>query len=479
MTSEGGERHPVIAVALEDEGLRGRLIELLGEFDAEVTCPDVEVPGWWEGDARSADVVILGRPHVADESSRARLHEAVVRGPEVLVITDREDPVERAELLAAGASVVVDTHPLVPSDLRRALARALASRGGAQPETGGSRIRPRLADFISRCPRMQAFLDLVHRVKDTDSSLLIAGETGVGKEHLARAIHAESSRRDGPFIDVNCGAIPEHLLESELFGHEKGAFTGAATKRAGRFREASGGTIFLDEIADLPKHLQVNLLTVLHRREVWPVGGDHPCPIDVRVMAASNRDLIGEVREGSFREDLYFRLAVITLTIPPLRERREDLPDLIGACMRHFRHALDRQDVEGIDPAAMDALLHHEWPGNVRELINVIERAMLLCRGRRVTLEDLPQLTPAASRRVQGASADPESLVLPRAIEARPFQQAKREVVEQFETAYFRRVLERTGGRVGESAKLAGVAERTLFEKMKHLGLRKEDFRER
>jgi two-component system response regulator AtoC len=319
---------------------------------------------------------------------------------------------------------------------------------------------------------MQAFLEVVQRVKNSDSTLLFVGETGVGKEHLARAIHAESPRRTGPFVSVNCGAIPEHLLESELFGHVKGAFTGATGDRVGRFREADRGSILLDEIGDLPKHLQVKLLAVLQRHEVRAVGADNPVPIDVRVMTATNKELDEEAASGSFREDLYFRLAVVPLRIPPLRERREDLPELIGTFMRHFRASVDRQDVSGISADAMETLLTYRWPGNVRELINVIERATLLCRGDTITRADLPERLRAPP----AAAVSGDVLVLPGNWDEKPFHDVKKEVLARFEREYIGRLLRRTGGRIGESASLAGVAERTLYEKMKRLGLRKDDF---
>jgi DNA-binding NtrC family response regulator len=464
-------------LALEDQELRERLAHLLRRADVSVETLATDEQDWWERAARSdATVVVVRRSQVAQEASREALAELADDrdAPEILVVSDEQDAVERAELLASGAAAVIDTTASIPEirDALEAVATALAERGVARPETGGSRVEPRLADFRSRSQRMQSFLDIVERIKSSDSSLLIVGETGVGKEHLARAIHAESPRCGGAFVSVNCAAIPEHLLESELFGHEKGAFTGATRERIGCFREAHGGTIFLDEVGDLPKHLQVKLLAVLQRHEVRPVGSDRALPIDVRVIVATNRDLDADVEAGKFREDLYFRLAVVPLRIPPLRERREDLPDLIGMFMRHFRSSVDREDVNGITPEAMEALLRYSWPGNVRELINVIERATLLCRGLTITRADLPE--PLGSLPPPAGSAD--TLPLPRAWDDRPFHEVKKEVLDRFERKYLRHLLDRTGGRIGESAKLAGVAERTLYEKMKRLGLRKEDF---
>ena len=257
---------------------------------------------------------------------------------------------------------------------------------------------------------MKDFVDLVKRVAESDTSLLICGETGVGKERLARAIHNQTERREGPFVSVNCGALPENLLESELFGHEAGAFTGATKQRKGRFEQASGGTILLDEIGEMPAHLQVNLLTVLQRREVTRLGGKTPISVDVRIIAATNRDLREDVKAGRFREDLFYRLNVVYLEIPPLRERPEDLPDLIGRFMRHFRRSLGRKNLMEITEEAMQVLLHHSWPGNVRELINVLERATLLARGDKITTQDLPpSISGAASQQTLLADACDET----------------------------------------------------------------------
>ncbi|MCA8944012.1 MAG: sigma 54-interacting transcriptional regulator, partial [Planctomycetes bacterium] len=258
------------------------------------------------------------------------------------------------------------------------------------PEIRGSEASPSLADFLTRSPRMRAFVDIVRRVVDVDTSLLITGPTGVGKERLARAIHAEGPRSDQPFVAVNCGALPESLLESELFGHEKGAFTGADRARKGQFELASGGIIFLDEIGEMPTHLQVKLLTVLQRHEVTPIGGQQPIAVDVRVIAATNRDLHAEVERGKFREDLFYRLNVLPLEIPALSTRPDDIVDLAGRFIAHFREAMPESRVESISDDAVGALMRYAWPGNIRELINVIERAMVLGRTRAIGLADLP-----------------------------------------------------------------------------------------
>ncbi|MBL6720362.1 MAG: sigma 54-interacting transcriptional regulator [Planctomycetes bacterium] len=265
------------------------------------------------------------------------------------------------QALEAGLDLVSGLHqPLagVPEllDTARARGRALIDVRRPAARIPIATGEPALVDFASRSPRMRRFLRLVNRVVDTDSSLLLTGETGVGKERLAQAIHNEGARASGPFVSVNCGAIPESLLESELFGHQPGAFTGAERLKRGRFELAERGTIFLDEIGEMPLHLQVNLLSVLQRRRVQRVGGEELIGIDVRVMAATNRDLEALVRKGRFREDLYYRLNVVTLEVPPLRERSEDIPDMVGMFIGHLRTSLGRQEVDGITPAALEAL---------------------------------------------------------------------------------------------------------------------------
>jgi transcriptional regulator with PAS, ATPase and Fis domain len=312
---------------------------------------------------------------------------------------------------------------------------------------------------------------------------LILGETGVGKERLARAIHTESPRANGPFIPVNCAALPEALLESELFGHMEGAFTGATRTRRGSFELSHSGTVFLDEIGEMPLHLQTKLLRVLQDREVRPVGSEKPIPIDIRIMAATNKELEKEVDNRQFRPDLYYRLSVVTLTLPPLRERVEDIPSLVENYIGYYNENLSR-DISGITPEAMDALAHYPWPGNVRELMNVIERAVLLCRGLQLSLEDLPVGINASSVHSETglppASARPINEILPpKVMTDRKLKEIRKEAVERAEISYLKVLLSETRGRIGETARKAGIQPRSLFEKMRQYGLRKEDYRKK
>jgi DNA-binding NtrC family response regulator len=316
-------------------------------------------------------------------------------------------------------------------------------------------------------------------VVNSDSSILILGETGVGKERLARAIHAESHRSAGPFIAVNCGALPEALLESELFGHEQGAFTGATRSRRGWFELAHSGTIFLDEVGDMPIHLQVKLLRVLQEKKIQRVGSEKAIDIDVRVMAASNRDLSAEIERRQFRKDLFYRLCVVTLTIPALRDRREDIPQLIDSYIEYLRTQTGRE-VYAITDRARDALCRYMWPGNVRELINVLERAVLLCKGDTICVDDLPSEIgkgDAAGAKGSGKHMPPGPDGIEQHWLERPWQDVRREYTDRLERAYFSALLAASGGRVGAAAERAGIRARSLFDKMKHHGLNKKDFR--
>jgi two-component system NtrC family response regulator len=251
--------------------------------------------------------------------------------------------------------------------------------------------------IVSVSPAMKQVLSVADRVAATDATILITGESGTGKEVVARRIHVHSRRAEGPFVAVNCAAIPGELLESELFGHARGAFTGAVRDRAGRFRQAAGGTLFLDEVGEIPLPLQGKLLRVLQERAVDVVGGDHPVSVDVRIMAATNRDLPERIREGAFREDLYYRLNVVEIRVPPLRERPEDIPPLVDYFMKETSAGRELT----VPPAVIEELKSRPWPGNVRELSNACERMAILCRGNEVSLGDLP---PAASK-ARGAEA--------------------------------------------------------------------------
>ena len=302
-------------------------------------------------------------------------------------------------------------------------------------------------EFIGESPPMLRLYDLIARAAATDASVLLTGESGTGKELVARALHRRGRRASGPFVAVNCAAMPEHLLESELFGHARGAFTDARTSRAGLFVQAQGGTLFLDEIADLPLGLQPKLLRALQERSVRPVGSDVETPIDVRLVAATNRDLETAIEERRFREDLYFRINVIPIEIPPLRARGNDVLLLADAFLRELA-ARSRKHIEGFTTAAGQRLLAYAWPGNVRELRNSIERAVALTEFSHITVEDLPQRL---------RHYDPSELVIA------SDDAGALPTLEEVERRYLERVLETTGGNKALTARILGLDRKTIY----------------
>ena len=470
------------ALLVDDAALEGRLCALLANLP-DVLARTLHRKGFlWERIGKeTCDLFIVSRELLPKpERESVQLLRQLPDNPAVVVLARQEDSEERARLLAAGCEAVLNVS-LSQEMLGAVLSTILEKRRAIADEqlSGGPPLsKSRLSDFVSASPAMQAFMSVVHRVVHSDSSLLILGETGVGKERLARAMHAEGPRGKGPFITVNCGALPDTLLESELFGHEEGAFTGATRARRGMFELAHRGTLFLDEIGETPLHLQVKLLRAVQEREIQRLGGERPITVDVRVVAATNHDLARDVEARRFRSDLFYRLGVVTLTIPPLRERREDVPALVESYLDHLGPRLGRS-VTGISDDALDALARYAWPGNVRELINVIERAMLLCSTNEITLKDLPgtisgRYTPV-SLPAQGAAPDPGAL--PTEWTQRPLREVRQEAVAGLERAYLAALLRATGGRIAETARRAGLGPRALHGKMRRLGLRKEDFK--
>jgi len=340
--------------------------------------------------------------------------------------------------------------PIEPDLLMVSVARALEHRGLR------SEVR-RLRDEVVRsqlprallggCAPMRAMIELVGRVASTDATVLISGESGTGKELVARAVHDASARREGPFVAVNCAAIPAALLESELFGHTRGAFTDARVARPGLFVEARGGTLFLDEIGEMPLEMQAKLLRALQERCVRPVGGNQEVAFDARIVTATNRDLEHEVRSKRFREDLYYRIAVVEVHVPTLRERAQDIPLLAQHFVRRFAERFGKQ-VVGLSPPALQRLLSYSWPGNVRELENSMERAVALTRFDHITLEDLPE-------RVRAQEADqPQAL---------PEPQQEMISLAELERRYVHQVFTRVGGNKSRAARILGVDRRTLY----------------
>ncbi len=321
--------------------------------------------------------------------------------------------------------------------------------------------------IVGESPAIQRVLDMVERVAQSDVTVLIRGESGTGKELIARAIHVLSERRDKELVTVNCPAVPEHILESELFGYVKGAFTGATTDKKGLFQVADGSTIFLDEIGDIPPNIQTKLLRVLQEKEIRPLGSTKTIPVDVRVIASTNQDLEAKIKAGLFREDLYYRLNVVTIYVPPLRERREDILPLAMYFLEKYAEEYGREGLN-FSSEALEYLLRHPWKGNVRELQNVVRRAVLLSKGEVITPEDLAELTDSPLR------TDPFIDYF-----EKPYAEAKKELLNSFSRRYVENLLFKTGGNVTQAARLAGLERQAFQRLMRQFGVRSEDFRER
>ena len=318
-------------------------------------------------------------------------------------------------------------------------------------------IRESPSGLLGRSPRMRELIEMVNTVAPTEATVLITGESGTGKERVARAIQEASARRGKAFVTVNCAALNESLLESELFGHEKGAFTGADKRRDGRFLQADGGTLFLDEIGEISLLMQVKLLRAIQQREIQRVGGDATLKVDVRIVAATNRNLLDEVAAGRFREDLYYRLNVVSIQVPSLQERSEDIPLLAEHFLKVFGER-NRKDVKGFTPKAMDMLIKYPWPGNVRELENAVERAVVLLFGSYVSERELPLAVTQAYE--QEDDAEPSALSVP--LEGATLEDVEREAIL--------RMLDSVGDNKSEAAKRLGISRKTLHTKLKRYG---------
>ncbi|MDK2976776.1 MAG: hypothetical protein PWP06_1251 [Candidatus Marinimicrobia bacterium] len=306
------------------------------------------------------------------------------------------------------------------------------------------------SNIIGKSPAMKQVFHMVTRVAHSTSNVLITGKSGTGKELIARAIHANSPRKNEPFVPINCGALPETLFESELFGFKKGAFTGASQDKDGVFKSASGGTLFLDEVGEIPVHIQVKLLRAIETKEIKPLGSSNPIRVNVRIVSATNKDLLKEVEEGNFREDLYYRLNIVEIHLPSLRERQEDIPLLVTHFIQKYNHELKRK-VKGVDNETMKALINYPWKGEVRELENMIERAVLLCDGEYVTIDNL-----------QSANMeDPVS--------GRHFPPALKQAVREFERYHIRKILEQVEFDKSKASEILDIGLSSLYRKIDDL----------
>ncbi len=349
------------------------------------------------------------------------------------------------------------TKPLDFDELRLTLERAMDH---TRLREENRQLRASIGDrfdrrsIIGRSPAMVRLLETVAQVAPSEATVLITGESGTGKEMIGGAIHFNSPRRDGPFVKINCAAITETLLESELFGHEKGAFTGAYRRKEGRFVQAHGGTLFLDEISETSMAMQVKLLRVLQDMEITRVGGEDVIKVDVRIVAATNKDLLRLAENSRFREDLYYRLNVVALTLPPLRERKEDIPLLAQQFLQNFSEK-NNKTIKGFTPHAMDRLIRYEWPGNVRELMNAVERAVVLSRSEYLGEEDLP-LVPLEPKTESGARAANNI--------------TGDQSLDEIEKAAIMKVLDASNGNKSEAARRLGITRKTLLKKLREYG---------
>jgi two-component system, NtrC family, response regulator AtoC len=403
----------------------------------------------------------------------------------VVMITAHGTVDNAVEALKTGAFDYL-TKPFDQVEVRTIVAKALKTRDLSATEAshpfhevpvegdGGARY-----GIIGQSSSILDLYSVLDRVADTPTTVLITGESGTGKELVARALHESSSRSDKSFIKVNCAAIPKDLMESELFGYERGAFTGAVGSKPGRFELASGGTLFLDEIGSIPVEMQVKLLRALQESEFERVGGVRTIRVDVRLIAATNSDLKKEIAQGSFREDLYYRLNVVPIRLPSLRERATDIPLLVTHFIRKFNARL-KKNIDGVEPAALARLTAYPWPGNIRELENVIERAVLFCDGDELHLSDLPAEVLGSSG--AGLGEAPTTTPLPPPSSSEPSSGPSDGLKEQVKAAMSRlerelivRALEQTGGNVTHAARLLKISRKGLQLKMKELGLRESE----
>ncbi|MBN2719966.1 MAG: sigma-54-dependent Fis family transcriptional regulator [Proteobacteria bacterium] len=403
-----------------------------------------------------------------DPASILQRFLGVYPSAQIVILVQPDQIQQGVGFVTAGASNYI-TYPINPDELRfvlESIDRSLLM------EMELSLLRDSFWEgdarevVMTRNPRMKEVYDKIKSVASTNATVLLQGETGTGKNIVARLIHSHGPRKKGPFISVHCGAIPSNLIESELFGHEKGAFTGAVRRKLGRFEIARGGTIFLDEIGTTPLQVQVELLQIIQEKTFTRVGGELPLEADVRIIAASNENLRSLCDQGLFRTDLYYRLNVFPIDLPPLSERREDIPLFVEHFLKKLNRTYGKEIIE-VDPEVIEVFEGYPWPGNLREMENIIERAYILASDKRLTIQGLP------SDLIAGAFS-----MSPERVEAfLPLGEARARCVDNFEALYLRELLRRNDGRIGRSAEAAGVTPRQLQKLMKKHSIRKENFK--
>jgi DNA-binding NtrC family response regulator len=467
---EGGEMMKGKILIIDDEKLIGWSLQKdLTKDGYEAVAVQSAKEGWQAFEEQGADTVLLDI-RLPDGSGKDLLGLIRTKDPQaaVIMVTANDDVRTAVECMQAGAFTYLHK-PFDYEELRLNVEKAIEARHLRLRLAGWESRERGKYDFdniIAESPAMKKVIDLLRRIVDSDAStVLLEGESGTGKDLIAGTIHYAGRRGCKSFVAINCAAIPATLLESELFGHEKGAFTDARQVKKGLVEEASGGTLFLDEVGDMPKDLQAKLLHLIDQKKFRKVGGLREIDADIRIIAATNKDIKEEVTEGRFREDLFYRLHVIPVHLAPLRERKEDIPPLLSFFIAHFNREF-RKAITGISPEALEILKRYDWPGNVRELKNVIERAMILNKGTMIYPEHLPseinrlscrQVSAPSARADEGGGEIPEHLVgIP---------------LEQVEKNLIARTLEVTNGNQSQAAKLLGIGRDALRYKMQKFGM--------
>jgi len=451
---------PGVLVVDDEKQIRKVLRMLLEEqgYAVREAASGEEAVAGYEREAADAVLLDLKLPGIDGIETMARLQK--LGAPCAFIMMTAHGTIQSAVRAVRQGAYDYITKPFDNDELLLTLRRALDyERMRAEVRELRSELKARygLDRLVGGSAKMRAVFEAIERIARVDATVLITGESGTGKELVARAIHESSARAAGPFLSVNCGAIPATLFESEFFGHERGAFTDARESRPGKFEQASGGVLFLDEVGELPLEAQVKLLRVLEEQVVTRIGGPKTIPVDVRVIAATNRRLADAVKGGALREDLFYRLTVFELELPPLRERREDIPSLVRHLMAKMNARL-KLEVEGINPEALRVLEEYSWPGNVRELENALCKAMIYSNGRRIELDDLPaRMRPAGARR-----EPPRAGTLTEAVDA---------VVGQVEREMILNRLAQFRGNRTAAAESLGVSRKTLFNKIRQYGL--------
>jgi two-component system response regulator AtoC len=429
-------------------------------YEVETAGDGIEALGILKRRDISVLVTDLRMPHLDGMSLLERVVRTYPSVP-VIIITAHGTVATAVDALKKGAFDYI-TKPFEQDELKNVISKAIKTKVLNEEELTMTLDEIDRQNIIGGSESMAKIFDIIKKVALTTTTILVTGETGTGKELVAEAIHRNSPRRNNPFIKINCSAIAENLMESELFGYEKGAFTGAVGSKPGRFELAHKGTLFLDEVGEVPKEMKVKLLRVLQDQEFERVGGINTIKVDVRLVAATNRNLLQEVKEGRFREDLYYRLNVMPIHIPPLRERKDDIPPLTEYFIQKFNRKLDRQ-VKSVDSDVMELFYDHDWPGNIRELENLIERLLLMAQGETITMKEVPAELLLAIEAREATEGE---------ISEKSFKNIIKEKTEEVEKKLIIKVLGECEGNISKAARQLGLSRRGLHLKLAKYNLR-------